>query len=413
MSRTVLHCDMNNFFASVECRKEPELFTKPLAVCGRIEDRHGIVLAKNYEAKKFGIVTGEPVVKALAKCPQLIIKEPHYDEYIYFSGLAKKIYLEYTDMVEPFGADECWLDVTGSRALFGDGEKIAHTIRNRIKNELGLTISVGVSFNKVFAKLGSDMKKPDAVTVVGEDDFREKIWCLPASSLIGVGRATEAALDRCCIRTIGDLARAYPPLLKSKLGINGVRLIEIANGRDQSPVADQNYQPPLKSISHGTTTPRDVTTLEEAKAVMLALCEDIGHRLLLAQKKARGVSIFLRDNTLVTRQYQCALPLITDSYSVIAQTAFELMKEKHIFDKPLRSITVGAINLIPADTPCQMSLFTDERRYIRKESLDRTMDKINNRFGRGKIRYGALIADPLSDVGEGFGFGRVASASSV
>ncbi len=409
MGRTVLHCDMNNFFASVECRKEPELFSKPVAVCGRVEERHGIVLAKNYEAKKYGIQTGEPVVKALAKCPELIIKEPHYDEYIHFSNLAKNIYLEYTDMVEPFGADECWLDVTGSRALFGDGEKIAHTVRNRIKNELGLTISVGVSFNKVFAKLGSDMKKPDAVTVIGEKDFKEKIWHLPASSLIGVGRATEAALLSYGISTIGQLAAAYPPMLKSKLGINGLRLIEIANGRDITPVADQNYQPPLKSISHGTTTCRDVKTFSEAKAVMLALCEDIGHRLIASGKKARGVSIFLRDNTLFTRQYQCPLPMTTDSYSVIAETAFALMKERHNFDKPLRSITVGAINLIQSSLPTQLDFFTDNRRYIKKEAIDKTMDKINNRFGKGKIRYGLLMADPLSDVGEGFGFGRVSA----
>ena len=254
------------------------------------------------------------------------------------------------------------------------------------------------------------MKKPDAVTVIGEDDFREKIWHLPASSLIGVGRATEAALLSYGISTIGQLAGAYPPMLRGKLGINGVRLIEIANGRDYTAVADQNYQPPMKSVSHGTTTRRDVRTLTEAKAVMLALCEDIGHRLIAAGKKARGVSIFLRDNTLFTRQYQCPLPMTTDSYSVIAETAYKLMKEKHNFDKPLRSITVGAINLIPSSLPTQLDLFTDNSAYIKKEKIDRTMDKINNRFGRGKIRYGLVTSDPLSDVGEGFGFGRVSSA---
>ena len=208
LDRTILHCDMNNFFASVECRNDPSLKGLPVAVCGRIEERHGIVLAKNYEAKKYGIQTGEPVIRARAKCPSLVIVDPHYDEYVKFSRLAKKIYCEYTDLVEPFGDDECWLDVSGSHALFGDGETIANIIRERIKNELGLTVSVGVSFNKVFAKLGSDMKKPDAVTVIDRKSFKEKIWHLPASDMIGVGRATAEILNGYGIHTIGQLAKA-------------------------------------------------------------------------------------------------------------------------------------------------------------------------------------------------------------
>ena len=190
MERTVLHCDMNNFFASVECVKNPSLWGKPMAVCGSIEDRHGIILAKNYLAKSFGVTTGEPVVKAKYKCKNLITVEADYDSYIKYSSLARKIYDEYTDLVEPLGLDECWLDVTQSKKLFGDGEKIAGTLRERIKTELGLTISVGVSFNKSFAKLGSDMKKPDATTCIYNNDFKQKIWNLPASELFGVGSAT-------------------------------------------------------------------------------------------------------------------------------------------------------------------------------------------------------------------------------
>lgn len=407
MARTVLHCDMNNFFASVECRKDPSMFSRPVAVCGSVEERHGIVLAKNEEAKRYGITTGDPVVRALSKCKDLVIVEPHYDEYIHFSRLARKIYLDYTDMVEPFGADECWLDVTGSRTLFGDGETIAHTIRKRIKEELGLTISAGVSFNKTFAKLGSDMKKPDAVTVIGEEDFRKKIWHLPASDLMGVGRATGQALRSYGIHTIGELARAYPPMIQSRFGKNGLRLIEIANGRDVDPVVPDYDASPIKSISHGTTTARDLYTPSEVKTVMLALCEEIGHKLLSLGKKARTVVIHLRDCSLYTRQYQCRLPFPTDSYSEIALKAFDLMVEKHVMQKPLRSVTVGVTDLISAGSPCQMSFFTDISGVARRETLDRVMDLINCRYGDGIIRYGVLFKNSLSDVGEGFGFGRV------
>ncbi len=411
MIRTVLHCDMNNFFASVECRKDPRLFSLPVAVCGSVEERHGIVLAKNEVAKKFGITTGEPTVKAMAKCRELIILEPHYDEYIHFSRLAKEIYLSYTDLVEPFGADECWLDVTGSQALFGDGETIANNVRERIKSELGLTVSVGVSFNKMFAKLGSDMKKPDAVTVIPYDGFREKIWHLPASDLMGVGRATGAVLASYGIHTIGQLARAYPPMLKGCLGKNGLTLIEVANGRDFSPVVPSENAEPIKSMSHGTTTRRDLNTLDEIKAVMLALCEELGHRLISLGKKACGVNISLRDKDLHTRQYHCRLPIPTDSYSVIAKNAFSLMKEKHRLTKPLRSVTVGISELVPTSVPLQTDLFSDLSGTVRKETLDRVMDGINRRYGGGAIRYGVLFSNPLSDVGEGFGFGRVSQAN--
>ena len=407
MVRTILHCDMNNFFASVECRKDPRLFDLPVAVCGSVEERHGIVLAKNYVAKKYGIVTGEPVFSAKNKCPDLITVEPHYDDYTYFSGLAKEIYLSYTDLVEPFGADECWLDVTGSYALFGDGKTIANELRERIKRELGLTISVGVSFNKTFAKLGSDMKKPDAVTVIPKDSFREKIWSLPANELIGIGPSTTATLARFGVHTIGQLANAYPPMLKSALGKNGLKLIEIANGRDESPVVSEENAAPIKSISHGTTTVRDLETHDDIKTVMLALCEELGHRLLSLKRKARTVSISLRDNQLVTRQYQCHLDMPTDSYSVIAKRAFSLMCEKHVLSAPLRSVTVGVNDLIPSSSPCQVDFFTDTSDTIRRETLDSVMDMINVRFGREKIRYGLLYSSPLSDVGEGFGFGMV------
>jgi DNA polymerase-4 len=266
-----------------------------------------------------------------------------------------------------------------------------------------------VSFNKTFAKLGSDMKKPDAITVIPKESFREKIWELPASDLIGIGAATSATLARFGIHTIGELARAYPPMLKGALGKNGLKLIEIANGRDESPVVSEEHTAPIKSMSHGTTTPRDLETYEEIKTVMLALCEELGHRLLSIKKKACTVVISLRNNQLVTRQYQCRLDMPTDSYSVIAKRAFELMVEKHELTLPLRSVSIGVNDLIPSSLPCQVDLFTDPLDTVRKETLDRVMNGINLRFGKEKIRYGLLYASTLSDVGEGFGFGKINS----
>ena len=218
LNRTILHSDMNNFYASVECLYNPKLRGKPLAVGGDAEARHGIILAKNYEAKRFGVQTGEALWQAKQKCRELIIVEPHYDKYIRFSQMAREIYGEYTDQVESFGLDECWLDVTGSEKLFGTGRQIADQIRERIKFELGITASVGVSFNKVFAKLGSDMKKPDATTVIPPDSFREKVWPLPVNELLYVGRATHRKLHTYGVNTIGDLAKADVNFLKLVFG---------------------------------------------------------------------------------------------------------------------------------------------------------------------------------------------------
>lgn len=405
MPRTILHCDMNNFFASVECVKDSTLWGRPVAVCGSIEERHGIVLAKNEEAKKYGITTGEPVVRAKAKCPALTIVAPHYDDYMRYSAAARRIYEEYTDLVEPYGADECWLDVTGSRALFGDGETIAEDLRCRMKRELGLTISVGVSFNKIFAKLGSDMKKPDAVTSIPQETFQAKIWPLPVGDLFGVGRRTAGVLKQYGIDTIGQLANAYLPMLEGCLGKNGRWLYEAANGRNNDPVLLRDAEIPVKSIGHGTTTRRDMETPEEAKRVMLSLCEEIGHRLLLLGKRAKGVMISLRDHTLHVKQYQCHLPQPTDSYSIIASEAYRLMLRKHRWEKPLRSVSVAAIDLVEERAPCQLDFFSDGTALARRETLDRLMDTINNRYGRGKVRYGVLFADSMSKVGRGFGFG--------
>ncbi len=406
MDRTVLHCDMNNFFASVECARNPSIADKPVAVCGSIENRHGIILAKNMLAKQYDIKTGEPVVKARAKCRNLITVEADYDEYIKYSKAARAIYEKYTDMIEPYGIDECWLDVTGSRLLFGDGLTIADTLRERIKKELGVTISVGVSFNKVFAKLGSDMKKPDAVTVIPRESFKDIIWKLPVGELFGVGRATAERLMGYGILTIGSLAKAYPPMIKSILGVNGLRLIENANGGDTSPVLRGDAVIEAKSISHGTTTYRDMQDQNEVWQVMLSLCESIGHRLLSCKQLARGVSIYGRDCKLNGFQFSKKLTEPTDSYSIIAKEAFSLFVQKYRFENPLRSVSVAATELCPDSLPIQTTMFHDSVFTERSELIDRTMDKINCRYGKNKIRYGVLFGSDLSEPRETIGFGQ-------
>ena len=288
--RVILHSDMNSFYASVEMMLNPELKGKPVAVCGSTEERHGIVLAKSDLAKKAGVKTGMVNWEARQLCPGLIVVPPQYDQYLKYSKLARQIYHRYTDLVEPYGMDECWLDVTGS-GVCGTGMEIAEAIRQTTKEELGLTVSIGVSFNKIFAKLGSDMKRPDAITCIEADSFREKIWCLPASDLLGVGRATEKILSGYGIHTIGELAATSDDFLKCRLGKNGLAIKKYANGLDDSPVMRFDYVSPVKSIGHGITTMQDLENNAEVWCVMLELVQEIGTKLRTHKKKAGGIAI--------------------------------------------------------------------------------------------------------------------------
>ena len=393
MERTILHCDMNNFYASVECMLNPSLIGHPVAVGGDVENRHGIILAKNYEAKKFGIQTGEALWQAKQKCPKLIIVPPHYEEYLKYSRLAHSIYADYTDLIEPYGMDEVWMDVTGSTKAFGSGEVIANTLRERIKYELGLTISVGVSFCKVFAKLGSDMKKPDAVTVIPKDNFRDIIWDLPASDMLGVGRSMEKFLSSYGIHTIGQLANAYPDLMRRKLGKNGMVLLAFANGEDRSKVAPQDYEPPMKSIGHGITTMQDLENNAEVWNIMLALTQDIGHKLRVYNKNAAGVAIYIRyivDKQIAGKQWQCQLPVRTHSAAIIAKEAYRLFERSYGWEYPIRSVTVRAINLCSQDLPEQLQFFSDAATVERKEKLETAIEDIRRRFGKYSIQPACL-----------------------
>ena len=387
--RKILHSDMNNFYASVECMLNPSLRGKPVAVCGSVEERHGIVLAKNYPAKAFGVKTGDAVWQAKQKCKDIIIVPPHYDEYIKYSKLAREVYNRYTNQVEPYGMDECWMDISGYNSR--EPETVAYEIKNTIKEELGLTVSVGVSYNKIFAKLGSDMKKPDAVTVIQKDTFREKIWNLPASDLLFVGRATERFLNRFCIRTIGDLANTNPDFLKSHIGVNGIKLWRYANGLDNSPVMYSDYKPIVKSVGHGTTTVEDLKTNEEIWITILELTQDIGHRLKKLGLSCMGISICIRNEELMFKEWQKKLNFATQSPFVIARLAYDLFLQKYVWNKNIRSVTVRGINLISDSAPIQLDLFADHDSMDKQNRIDNCIESLRSRFGKDVIKNGVLL----------------------
>jgi len=408
--RTVLHSDLNNFFASVEIAREPSLAPFPVAVCGSIEERHGIVLAKNQLAKAFGIKTGEPIGNALGKCPQLKIVEPHYDDYEEISHRVRKVYAGYTDLVESFGIDECWLDVTGSEYLFGSGEEIAHRIRKEIFRRENITVSVGVSFCKVFAKLGSDMKKPDAVTVITRDGFKDKIWGLPVGDMLGVGPATERKLAERSVRTIGQLAATSPRLLSSYFGKVGRMLWAYANGLDASPVHPIGYQDEVKSVGHGATPSADMVCDEEVESMLVGLAIDVGHKLRRYGLRAAGVAVAIRDNALCVREFSCRMPRPTQSAIVIAEEAFKLYCRSYDRSRPLRSITVRAIDLAPRDAPRQLDIFEPSEQEDRSIRLHEAMDDIRERFGRHAIvPANTLTREKIKD----FGFGAINPANSL
>lgn len=390
--RAILHSDLNCFYASVEMMLDPRLRGKAVAVCGSTEDRHGIVLAKSELAKKAGIKTGMVNWEAQRLCKDLIVVPPQYDQYVKYSKLTQAIYARYTDLVEPFGMDECWLDVTGSRVM-GNPMQIAEEIRNAVREELGLTVSIGVSFNKIFAKLGSDMKKPDAVTEVSVDTFKDKVWGLPASDLIYCGRATEKKLGSYGIRTIGDLAHADPSFLKRLLGVNGIALWRYANGEDTSNVMHKEFVSPIKSVGHGITCVVDLINEEEVWRVMLELCQDIGHRLRIHNLSAQAVQISVRGNDLFGSQFQAKLPYRTQLPSDIARAAFSLFKERYRWNTNVRAVQVRAIELSPPNMPEQLNLFMDCKNLSRREALQEAIEDIRARYGKSSITYATLLGD--------------------
>ena len=387
--RAILHSDANCFYASVETVLNPEFRGKAIAVCGSPEERHGIVLAKSEKAKRAGVKTGMANWQAKQCCRDLIIVPPQYDYYLKFSKLLHGIYRRYTDQVEPFGMDECWLDVTYSP---GDPMEIAEEIRQAVKDELGLTVSIGVSFNKVFAKLGSDYKKPDAITQISKEHFKEIVWPLPCSDLLYCGNATTAKLGSMGVRTIGGIALLPVDVMQRKFGKNGVALWKYANGLDDSRVAHQDYTAPAKSVGHGITCVADLENMDEARKVIFALSLDIGYKLRYMNLRATGVQLYVRDSELSFCSWQKRLEMATQDEGTIALAAYSLLEEKYSWHNPIRSITVTATQLDSSQNPTQLSMLLDYERLVRREKLNESIDTIRDRYGKYAV-IPALVLD--------------------
>lgn len=382
MLMMILHSDANCFYASVEMVENPDLRNQRIAVCGDPEQRHGIVLTANYPAKRMGVKTGMANWQAMQACPGLVKVKPHYDLYLKYSKLLQRIYKRYSDNVEPFGMDECWISLPYDE---DDAVSVAEEIRQTVKDETGLTVSIGASFSKALAKLGSDMKKPDAFTILRKSDFKEKCWDLPVSDLLYVGPRTTKKLNNIAITTIGQLANAPSDIIARKFGKNGLMVQAFANGTDCSAVAPVDYSPAPKSIGHGATCTRD---LEDNYSVWLALDElaqDVSHRMIDSECKTKAVHLYVKDNSFMYHEYIASIHYPTQSAAIIAQAAYELFLLYYRWEKPVRALTITASKLQDEKLPDQLDMFGDYLIFDKRNRLDRAIDDIRNRFGKDAI----------------------------
>lgn len=383
--RTILHVDANNFFASVETIDKPYLKSKPVAVAGNPKKRTGIILAKNELAKKFGIKTGEVIWQAKQKCPDLVLLPPHHDIYNVYSNKLYKIYQDYTDKIERFGIDECWLDVTTSLKLFKSGEDIANTIRKRVKEELGITVSVGVSFCKIFSKLASDLKKPDAVTIILRKDFKKIVYPLPLSTLMGIGKKMQAHLNKMNVFKLGDIVLLSTKLLEDKFGKVGVDLKQKLQGFDIDPVESEERLP--KSVGNGTTTAVDILSKEEIYATINFLSDKIAHRLRNKKLSACGVGVSIKTSEFKKHSKEKTISHPTNSSFIIAKTALDILKTFWKFDAPVRSVRVRTFSLLKENQLTQGYLFYDEK----KEKIGHGLDFIREKYGEESLVLGSTL----------------------
>lgn len=395
MERTILHSDANCFYASVEHLHHPELAGKPVAVGGDEEKRHGIILTADYEAKRCGVKAGMALWEAKKACPGLVLLPPRADLYLRFSRIINSIYGEYTDFVEPFGVDESWMDVSGSASVRGDGERIAKEISERIRKELGITVSIGISYNKIFAKLGSDYKKPDAITTMYRKEKESKIWPLPVSDLLYVGKATADKFVRSGIKTIGDLAKTDENVISSMFGKVGTMLWCFANGYDTSPVKKENTGAPVKSIGNSTTARRDLQNDEDVKIVIYMLAESVGARLRKNGFRCRVVEISIRNNELETVIRQHKIDHATNITSEIAAEAFRIFKETYTWEKAIRGLGVRGADLVTELYCEQLDLFSSAEIREKKMKADAAVDSLRGRFGYFCVQRGIMHEDTL------------------
>ena len=393
MERVILHCDQNCFFASVELLSHPDLRDVPMAVCGDPASRHGIILAKNEPAKRFGIQTAETVWQARRKCPGLVLLPPHHKLYREYSVRVNELYGQYTDLVEPFGIDESWLDITGSMHLFGgDPVAIADELRRRVREELGLSISVGVSFNKIFAKLGSDYKKPDATTLISPENWQEIVWPLPVGAMLFVGRSAQRTLAQYGVETIGQLAACRPEMIEKLLGKLGHQMHEYANGLDRSPVRPQAEREPVKSVGNGTTFPHDLTRWEEVRAGLAALSDSVAMRLRRQGLYCSGVQVTIKDSSFCSISRQKRLESPTRLMKDIQRAAMELTRSAWRAPTPIRMLTVTALHITEsAESFEQLDLLGAGRAVsdARQEKLESAVRAIRDKFGDGSITFGS------------------------
>ena len=394
-TRHILHCDMNCFYASVEMQRHPELRDTPLAVCGSQEERHGIVLTANYIAKPYGVKTGMAIWQAKQRCPQLVTLPPDMDEYIRISRYAREIYEDYTDQVEPFGLDESWLDVTGSVGLYGSPMSIAREISNRIKFELGITASIGVADNKITSKLGSDYKKPDAITQISESNYKEIVYPLPVEDLLYVGPATSKKLRSIGISTIGRLAECPVDVLVRRLGKMGAVLHTFANGRDVSPVQKSDHVPNIKSVGNSTTTPRDLETEADVKLMLYLLAESVCARMRELVSRCTVVEIYVRDTQLNSIVRQRKLQAPSCSSQELAETGLDIFRRNYRWDRPVRSIGLRGAGLVEAQGTVQLSLYTEDQKRDKWERIDTAVDHLRQRYGYMSVRRALMDSDPL------------------
>ena len=390
--RIILHSDLNNFYATCECLLHPELQGKPVVVCGKVENRHGVVLAKNNIAKQAGIKTGMTLYEARTILSDIVAVEAHHSLYYEYSKRVKQIYLEYTDKVESFGIDEAWLDVSESQNFFESAEQLAYQIKERIKTEIGLTVSIGVSFNKIFAKLGSDMKKPDAVTVITRDNFKEKIWKLPACEMLMVGKSLKNKLYELGIETIGDLANFDLKFLKAKFGKWGETLWNYANGRDVSVVKKFGEQEEIKSVGNSLTYYRDLKTSKEVEPLLFMLAESVATRMrAYGVGMARTVRLYVVDNDMQSFVRQAKLLHASDNSSDIASGAFALFEKNFDWRTRVRGVGITATDFVKEE---QLSFDCEQMQKEKDKSIDVTVDKLRSRFGHNIINRGFVLTDP-------------------
>ena len=387
MEKQILHIDCNKFYASVECLLHPKLKGKPVAVGGNEESRHGIILTKNEIASKYGLVVGEPLWKAKQKCRNLIIVPPVYIE---FSKKVRKILEDYTDLIEPFGLDESWIDVTGD--WFKNGREIGFEIKERIRKEIGITVSVGVSYNKVFAKLGSDYKKPNAMTVITKKNYQKIVWPLKCSDMIMVGTATTKKLNNYGIYTIGDIAKSDEKFIKSILGKNGILLRQYARGEDKTPVRHKDIERDIKSIGNATTTLRDLVNNNDVKIIFTVLAESVSRRMRNLGLKGTTLSIYVRDKKLGSFVRQCKLESATNVSGEIIKSAMALFVINYDWKMPIRSLGLSVTDF-DFDYCSQFDFSKTVEKREKLEKIDTAVDALKDRYGNYCIGRGTVLFD--------------------